>query len=93
MKLQSPKEIVLDGATKDLLSQLSQAIEELNPQRPFFPDVADEEVYCSSSEENDMVQTKGKPEVILPYMYQYQASVDNYYSIQGDGIEMMRVIS
>jgi fido (protein-threonine AMPylation protein) len=37
--LQDPREIVLDGSTRDLLSQVTRGIEELNTLRPFSPDV------------------------------------------------------
>jgi len=39
MKLQDPRALSVDGATKNLLSQVSTAVEELDRYRPFSPDV------------------------------------------------------
>ena len=40
MELQEPREILVDGATKNLLTQVTSAIDELNAHRPFSHEVA-----------------------------------------------------
>jgi hypothetical protein len=38
-QLQDPKDISLAGSTRNLLSQVTEAIDDLNELRPFSPDI------------------------------------------------------
>jgi len=39
IELQDPRQIAVDGPTRDLLGQASKAIQELEPHRPFSPEI------------------------------------------------------